>query len=417
MTGTRGPRGRPGDAGRADDVRGADGAGGDEDGGGDAEERSSRGVASLFRTMVDDDVDPGDTNDQLAGEDAKLRAMRSVWLTMRDEEPSDGGLAVLMAAARSKAAELAPPTLWQRALAGLRRPPVLAFATVLVLLGGAVVVGRRVEREGVPMAASPKAEAPSAAAPAGGVVQQDARLRNAAADDLEATRLHREGESGAAPPASPPLAETVGGDGAGRARAKEGGPTAPAGPVPARRPAPVTSPPKPLQTTTLEAAAGDVRPPAPITSAPRGTPPADVGSSARVDDAYKTPAGEAKPGSAAGAWKAPTGEAQAERADDARTPTGEANAPPPPPPGAVASGQKDRIEATAPRAPQERSGAPAPALYRRCEAAAQRGDCVEVRRLAREISTTDRGYRARVTQEARTDPSGPHGRIARCLTE
>ncbi|MEO7735152.1 MAG: hypothetical protein ABIY55_29630 [Kofleriaceae bacterium] len=97
--------------------------------------------------------DAGDTNDELAGEDSKLSAMRSVWLAMRDEEPSSGGLAVLMAAARGKAAELAPtPTWWQRVVAGLRRPPALAFATVLVLLGGALVVGRRLEREGAPTA-------------------------------------------------------------------------------------------------------------------------------------------------------------------------------------------------------------------------------------------------------------------------
>ncbi|MBC7975919.1 MAG: hypothetical protein H7138_13185, partial [Myxococcales bacterium] len=115
--------------------------------------------------------------------------------------------------------------------------------------------------------------------------------------------------------------------------------------------------------------------------------------------------------------KMPTREARSERGDDAVTPTREANARPPEAPGAGTSGKKDRLEPKAPPSPQERSGPTMPALYRRCEAAAQRGDCVEVRRLAREISTTDRGYRARITQEARTDPSGAHGRIARCLAE
>ena len=48
-----------------------------------------------------------------------------------------------MAAARVKADQMATPSLWQRISALLRRPPVLAFATVLVLIGGGVLIGRR----------------------------------------------------------------------------------------------------------------------------------------------------------------------------------------------------------------------------------------------------------------------------------
>jgi hypothetical protein len=75
---------------------------------------------------------------------AQLRAMRAVWLEMREEDPPDGGLVDLLAAARAKAGTMrARPTLWQRVRTVLRRPPALAFATVVVLVGGAVLfIGR-----------------------------------------------------------------------------------------------------------------------------------------------------------------------------------------------------------------------------------------------------------------------------------
>jgi len=84
-------------------------------------------------TIDDDDPD----NDPL------MRSMRSVWLGMRDEEPSSNGLAELMAAARTQADAMRPKAAWwRRTLAVLVRPPVLAVATVLVIVGGAVVLGR-----------------------------------------------------------------------------------------------------------------------------------------------------------------------------------------------------------------------------------------------------------------------------------
>lgn len=100
-------------------------------------------------------------------DDATLGPLRAVWLSMREEEPPDRGLAALMAAARVKAddmaaREAAPPAespgWWQRLLAMLRRAPVLALATGGVLVGGALVVSQRedalvVESEVAPLSA------------------------------------------------------------------------------------------------------------------------------------------------------------------------------------------------------------------------------------------------------------------------
>jgi hypothetical protein len=104
------------------------------------EPRSGEPVArddSVVRSARQDDDAQDDTN-------AQLRAMRAVWLSMRAEDPPDGGLVDLLAAARAKAATMrVRPTLRQRVVAVLRRPPALAFATVVVLVGGAVLfIGR-----------------------------------------------------------------------------------------------------------------------------------------------------------------------------------------------------------------------------------------------------------------------------------
>ena len=80
----------------------------------------------------DDDID-----------DASLKSMRAVWLSMRDEEPPAAGMSALMAAAAQKADQMrAEPSWWQKLFAQLRRPPALAFATVMLLIGGAVLVTR-----------------------------------------------------------------------------------------------------------------------------------------------------------------------------------------------------------------------------------------------------------------------------------
>ena len=82
------------------------------------------------------------TDDRQNDDDEHLKSLRQVWLSMRDEDPPASGLDALMAAARSHVEVLAKPTLWQRIIATLRQPPVLAFATVVVLIGGVVLVTR-----------------------------------------------------------------------------------------------------------------------------------------------------------------------------------------------------------------------------------------------------------------------------------
>jgi hypothetical protein len=71
--------------------------------------------------------------------------MRSVWREMRDEEPPARGMAELLAAARAQVAPKVEPG-WRRVLSGIaatfRRPPVLALATVVVLVGGGLLIGR-----------------------------------------------------------------------------------------------------------------------------------------------------------------------------------------------------------------------------------------------------------------------------------
>ena len=89
------------------------------------------------------------------------------WLSLPDEEPPERGLAELMAAARMKAEVMTNPPWWRRLFDLLRRPPVLALATILVLLGGVIVVGRH--RDEVP-APAVTAEPPVSATPPAQVV-------------------------------------------------------------------------------------------------------------------------------------------------------------------------------------------------------------------------------------------------------
>jgi hypothetical protein len=100
----------------------------------------------------------------------RLRNVRSAFRAMADEDPPERGLAELMAAARVKAEEMKPVPWWQRIAATLRRPSVLALASVLVLIGGAVLIGRRGDDEVArPKVATepPPAAATGGAAPAG----------------------------------------------------------------------------------------------------------------------------------------------------------------------------------------------------------------------------------------------------------
>ena len=89
-------------------------------------------------------------------DDPQLKALRAVWLAMRDsdEDPPDSGVSALMAAARSQASLMtAKPPWWKRLFEQLRRPPVLALASLLVLIGGAVLITKHDDLEKAPTTA------------------------------------------------------------------------------------------------------------------------------------------------------------------------------------------------------------------------------------------------------------------------
>jgi len=97
-------------------------------------------------------------------DDPQLKALRAVWLSMRDsdEDPPDSGVSALMAAARSQAMHMTPKPWWKRMFEQLRRPPVLALATLLVLIGGAVLMTKRDTIEKAPTTApAPSKELPA----------------------------------------------------------------------------------------------------------------------------------------------------------------------------------------------------------------------------------------------------------------
>lgn len=77
-------------------------------------------------------------------DDPQLKALRAVWLAMRDsdEDPPDSGVSALMAAARSQASMMAAARApwWKRLFDQLRRPPVLALASLLVVIGVGVLL-------------------------------------------------------------------------------------------------------------------------------------------------------------------------------------------------------------------------------------------------------------------------------------
>jgi hypothetical protein len=151
-------------------------------------------------------------------EDDGLKSLRAVWLSMPDEDPSDRGLADLMAAARTKATAMAKPSLWHRFLESMRRPPVLALATVMVLIGGAALIGSRTKD----MDAQPTVSAPEAPA------AERAESVNQAADEGGGMSA---GSSAAAAPV-----DVVGGAAPGAGDVVEATPPPP--PRPMKRPQP-----------------------------------------------------------------------------------------------------------------------------------------------------------------------------------
>ena len=311
-------------------------------------------------------------DDDLEG-DEKLTSMRAVWLSMRDEEPSDKGLAALMAAAREKAdvmkeAEAKPEeSWWQKVLAVFRRPPVLALASVTILLGGALVVANRSDKMAVDQTAkSPEAAQNAAPAPD---VDRRAEMPSAATGAGSATRdLAAPGSAAAAapvveaPPASPEMNQKT---------------DAPVKRRPARE--------KREETWTTE----------PVKKAEELSPPPPPPPPPAEPEATVTDAAESRAPVTRGATTKPRPEPTSGgigATDTTAMPTGES----------MGGDVKAKDDAASGRA-QSR----VLQLVKQCETAAARGDCAAVKVMAARIRSEDAGvYKARVVKNAS---------IARCL--
>jgi hypothetical protein len=278
-------------------------------------------------------------------DDPTLRSMRAVWISMRDEEPPSSGLAELLAAARVKAEEMQPrEPWWQRIFAVMRQPPVLALATVVVLLGGAVVIGTRREA----FEARPEAE-----------LAQD---RGAGAAEELAAPAERARDSGERSlPAPDPAATPAGAAAAGSAAPSETTAVAPAPPSPPPKPA-VRAVPRPPRVPAVSPRSG------------AGAGPGASGAD-RASAATPPPAGR------------PASKQDLQIADD--------------------GGDAAPAEATAGAAPERASGAGARVpvtsrprgptvtqLAKRAETAAARGDCAEVRAIVDRIRKLDAAFHA-----------------------
>ncbi|HSK03966.1 MAG TPA: hypothetical protein VK932_22085 [Kofleriaceae bacterium] len=331
-----------------------------------------------------------DGRDELDDPALGLGSMRAVWISMRDEEPPTAGLAELLAAARVKAEEMRPREPWWRRIAvAMWRPPVLALATVVVLLGGAVVIGARREA----FDATPRVEGQQA----GGGAAETAKLEQArepAADTAADTAAPGEAPAPAAAMAEPLDRMEVAGGAAGSAAAvtadvSEGKPAkAPGGsaspaPRPAFRPAPARrGPPAPeVAAPVVGTVAVDrtvAADPPPVTrervETEAAAPPA-----ATPDGA--TPSAPPRPPSVPRDVKAPRQRLQI--ADDGGS-AGEAQLD-----GAGAA--PDRASAGGERSePTGRPQGPTVGqLAKQAETAAARGDCAAVRAIASRIRKLD----------------------------
>ena len=103
-------------------------------------------------------------------DDLELGSLRAMLRSMPDEEPPARGLDALMAAARDKAAQMAEAdkpeveSWWQRWFAAFRRPPVLALASITVLVGGGLfLASRKSDMEAQPEVSVAQESAKSAA--------------------------------------------------------------------------------------------------------------------------------------------------------------------------------------------------------------------------------------------------------------
>jgi hypothetical protein len=370
---------------------------------------------------------------------------------MRDEEPAAGGLDALLAAARAKAVTMQPrPTLWQRLAAGLRRPTTLAFATVLVLAGGAVLVGRHTapEDEAMQAPAPVQHEGAVGAAPAAGAVPAVATPpassdlmagSGPAAADPAGTDLMAGSGPTVADPAGQPPATTgeVGGlaNGAGagavsgdmgdknndelaRRKAESAVPVTPGGPRAGAAHHGAS------RGAALESDKPDDRPAPPSEKSTLAQLPAlapadqeakkEDGKPARVDDdrgevRRRSPAAGAPPPPAAAAK--PSRSSMAPAPDKGSAPAGGGGADAPAPPAPPAPVPPAPVPSVSPASDDAAPTTPASSeleqLYRKCEAAAQRGECAVVKQLMARISRRDRSYGAKAAKSAE---------IARCLS-
>lgn len=310
----------------------------------------------------------------------RLRHLRAAFRAMPDEDPPERGLADLMAAARAQAEEMTPVPQrmgpgdrvlavpwWKRLAAMLRRPPVLALASVMVLLGGALLIGRRgdedVARPTVSATESKPAAATGGAAPAG---SGSAAIKGEANEELDRQRFDDGKDTGGAPQAQtkpePPKPEPVkpnfGGD---RPTPKPADEAPPRVSHHTRSPLPATPPPAPPPASADQVK--EPKDPAP--------PKADVDKSAGAKPSQTVQKdelviqGESAPTTAA--------------------------------PGAV----DGRHEGAGRKATPEQ-------LLQQCRVAANRGDCVATKAIAARIEKDDASfYRERVAKDAA---------VARCLS-
>lgn len=298
-------------------------------------------------------------------DDDQLKQMRSVWLSMRDDdaEPSDRGMAALMAAAREQAQAMKPARSWWAALLEqLRRPPVLAMATVVVLIGGAVVITQR----GDEMRTESEMAAPAHDNPA---------------DEMAATA---------------PAAE-------------------PTGAVAAKEEAPGATVERDHDDIAAGSAAATVAPAPVVTQRPRRHPERSAG---RADhglafEPTKEPPPEAPAQKAAGAKKdaAKAPKLQLATGDDLQPKGGsvaETTSVAPPP--ASTQDNKPVSRKPLPSIEGEDRAAKDPTiaqLVKQCEAAAAKNDCAAVRTIARKIEKQDPStYRSKLAKNAA---------VARCL--
>jgi hypothetical protein len=365
-------------------------------------------------------------DDEVVGDDPKLRAMRAVWLTMRDEDPPDRGLTELLAVARRTAEAMqARPTLWQRLVAGLRRPPALALATVMVLLGGALVLGRRGVGELAParapaVAGATATSSPSALTPvspaegAGAPAKAKAAPSGAAAADhpvtasvpdgsAQAGREDQRTRSGAASaPRAPGGGSSV--PGAASAQAASGDDGSRFGAVPVKVAAPGKRSGKLAQETAL---VSDEQPPADPAPVDRDGNAADSRAGGKSSPMLQRgPSGPPPSSPSAATGSAPlSAPAPAKPLDDAEEVAPAAHGARLPAAAAAdadadAEKKADRVEAGTTNKDKQaaRPATSLAQLYQQCEAAARRGDCAAVRLLVERITKTDRGYRARVAK-------------------